>query len=312
MDIEGALDDYIEAENPSTEKGRRNRLRRWHEWWTETKGYDIPDDFSQTKFKKYRRHLRKEVNYTSATASQHISTIRGFCKFIGEDEVWENFDYAGLDRDSQKRKKLEFNYIEQHEFEQLLAECKGRNAFRNDLMLRVLWDTGVRVGEFCNITLDDVNLAEGEIYIETLKGGKDRTVYLHQFTKTRLREWIDEIRWTSKYADESVYLFPTERKPQMSRHSLARVVEQVAEDSGLQSVYHTSQQTGNEYHEITPHTFRHSFACLRVINDINIYKLQQLMGHRNVSTTEYYLGVKEQTLKEANRASRPNYSKKYQ
>ncbi len=145
-------------------------------------------------------------------------------------------------------------------------------AHRDYLMLRVLWRSGIRVSELVNIRPKDIEWDNGVVNILKAKGGKQRRILLDSETISMLSRYVSEI----ELGDEN-RLFPF-----TTRH-----------------VWHLVRKYGRMVGvDIHPHMFRHSFAIHLVRSGLDLQRVQQLLGHSNLSTTQVYLQFKDEDLRE--------------
>ena len=165
------------------------------------------------------------------------------------------------------------DYLEKDEVEKLL-ECAKTYSFRDYLMLRLLWTTGIRVNELLNIRPQDVELRNQVINIVKAKGGKQRRVLSDEETLSMLSKYVLD----TKTPDERpIFTF--------SSVWIWRLVKKYARMAGLSDTIH-------------PHTLRHSFAIHLVRSGLDLRRVQQLLGHSNLNTTQVYLQFKDEDLRE--------------
>ena len=151
------------------------------------------------------------------------------------------------------------DYLEKEKIDRLLQMAMYND--RDYLMLRILWRTGMRAGEATSFTPADVEPHNSVINIVKAKGNKQRRVVLDSETMDLLMRYIDD-----RAPDRSVF-------PITTRHLWLLVKRYGA-------------MIGEDIH---PHTLRHSYAinCLR--HGMDIRRLQLLLGHSNLNTTQVYL-----------------------
>lgn len=180
---------------------------------------------------------------------------------------------------------------------------------RDELIVRLLFQTGCRVTELCDIRWPaDVDRGERAINIRG-KGRKNRTVYYQPSLDFLMEVWIEERRPATYYASESEYLFPTSHSEQITRQTVEEVVRETAERADLQETY-GEDTDGHTRHTVTPHTLRHSFAQ-SALNDRNwdIYTLSQALGHEDTEiTTSTYLHDDEEQVRKAYQNRGPSTS----
>jgi len=158
----------------------------------------------------------------------------------------------------------------------LLATTAGGGwlDLRDRAIILMLWDSGLRAGELCGLTLSSLDLGKGLVLIRSGKGNKDRWVALGNAARDALRDWLD-IRGERAACDR---LFIGQHGGPLTRHGLALMLRRRAKAAGI--VY-----------PIGPHTFRHGFAVAYLNNGGKIHNLRRLLGHTTLRSTEVYLSV---------------------
>ena len=152
---------------------------------------------------------------------------------------------------------------------------------RNQAIIATFVFTGLRLRELLNLTLADVDLKNGSILVRQGKGRKDRIVPIHRRLFPALNAYLslhpshDPLRPFFTGARSSKGLYPKD---------IQRICQLVSLNSGI---------------KFTPHMLRHTFGRLAIEGDLNIYKLKEIMGHADISTTQIYLSVSTEKLKES-------------
>lgn len=176
---------------------------------------------------------------------------------------------------------------------------------RNELMIRLVFQTGIRTKEMRNIRLQDLDREERAIRIEDAKSEKFRTVYYDEL-EPWMSQWLDHgHRDSMRGSTDSQYLFVTNRKEKLNPRIFSRIVAKAAESAGLREVMYIDAE-GRERTRITPHALRHGFARYCVKNGMDISYLKDIMGHENLETTKQYLKFTDQDIKEAVRKHGPS------
>lgn len=189
--------------------------------------------------------------------------------------------------------------------------------FRDALVIRLLYQTGVRRQELADVRLEDIDRDERKIRIRSSKADSDfhdhdpeRKVWYAESLDADLARWIDYgERDALYYASDSPYLFPSQRSKRLSPRRINEIVREAAEAAGLQRVLYVDGK-GNDRHMITAHSLRHGFAraCMTPGEHgerIDLKSLADLMGHASTDTTERYLHFADDQLKDARRLYGP-------
>lgn len=188
--------------------------------------------------------------------------------------------------------------------EQVDDMARTTERLRDELIIRLLFQTGMRVSELCEIRERDVNPEERSIHIRG-KGRKNRTVYYQPSLDLSMDVWQSERRPAVYYAEESEYLFPTSHSENITKYTVGEIVKTAADRADLQEVY-GKNTNGHELHAVTPHVLRHSFAMAALENGWDVYTLSQALGHESTEiTTSTYLHDDEAKVRDAYRRRGP-------
>jgi len=304
----------------STAERYTTHLRRWREW-LEQRGKDIEDVAENVRAREAEGvtaydvidHLEamtlsgyaeNTANGAWAAISTFYQTLRQFRQNPADAEL-----EAFSDRSWSATTKIEKNerepikYLPPEDVEALVEHVPSP-ATRNTLIVRLLYATGLRRGELCNLRLKDINREEQIIKVWTEKSGDSRKVPYPDSLRQALASWIDVQRGTVYAAGESEYLFPTRQSDRISGETVRHIVTQAAENAGLQEVYGTDVE-GRERALITPHTLRHSFAVQCAKNGMRAPFLRDLCGHHDINVTELYLKLANDDAVDAGREYGP-------
>ena len=154
---------------------------------------------------------------------------------------------------------------------------------RNCAILETLYSCGLRVSELCNLKLSDLYFDEGFIRVEG-KGSKQRLVPISERAVKEINLWlIDRKRWRYRPGFED-YVFLARWGNAISRIMVFRIIKNLAEAIGLQK-------------NISPHTFRHSFATHLLEGGANLRAIQAMLGHESIATTEIYTHIDRSLLR---------------
>lgn len=164
--------------------------------------------------------------------------------------------------------------------------------YRDRTILETLYATGIRKSELMNLTVNDVNLEEGVLRINGGKFNKDRVVPLTRVACSFLETYVKAIRPALLQGRVSDRVFISQRAAPLSKNALGELVEKYARQAGLNK-------------HVTCHIWRHSCATHLVKNRANLRHVQELLGHRDLSTTERYLHLTIADLKETHRQFHP-------
>lgn len=261
-----------------------------------------------------QEHLQTLDDYGNKSIEARFTAIQTFYTWCENEGVIDDDDHptqnivSGVDSSvTRKQEALRSEKppaVKEHEVRQMLDNVPDPTV-RNRLIIKTLFQTGIRAEELRNIRIQDVDREERAIRIEDAKSEKFRTVYYNDLDP-ELSDWLDRGRRAGmRPADESDYFLLTNRSEQLSRNRPNRIVKAAAENAGIQETIYTDQQDG-ERKRITTHSLRHGFARYCVKNGMDISLLQGLMGHENIETTKTYLAFVDTDRKDALHRHGPN------
>jgi integrase/recombinase XerD len=155
----------------------------------------------------------------------------------------------------------------------------------------------LRQNEILNLRLDDINRENRSITVraEISKNGKERTTYYVKSLDSHLTAWLGVDRDAYKSADTSEYIFLTNENEKLSLSRCNYIMRKAAEDAGLDEVLFTDAK-GVSRRRVTFHSLRHSGAVRRWEAGADLRTLQVLLGHQDISTTERYLDVSDESV----------------
>lgn len=154
---------------------------------------------------------------------------------------------------------------------------------RNKAILEMLYGSGLRVSELVNLRLSNMNSDEGYMLVEG-KGSKQRLVPVSDKALHELELWYIDRNLLSVTRGNEDYVFLNRRGSKLTRAMIFAIVKQLAELAGIRK-------------NVSPHTFRHSFATHLLENGANLRAIQQLLGHESITTTEIYTHIDIHFLK---------------
>lgn len=175
-------------------------------------------------------------------------------------------------------------------------DLSSNEGFRNKVMLETLYSCGLRVSELVGLRLSDLFFEEGFIRVIG-KGSKHRFVPIDINTMELIVLYNDSIRAHMTVNKESSdILFLNRRGAQLTRAMIFTIIKRLAVDISLQK-------------NISPHTFRHSFATHLLENGADIRAIQLMLGHESITTTEIYTHVTTERLRSVLEEFHPRSSK---
>ena len=167
--------------------------------------------------------------------------------------------------------------------------------FRDRTIFEVLYSTGLRRSELLNLDIEDANLESGFLLVRQGKGGKDRVVPIGRVASRYLETYLAGIRpelLKNGPDPKAGAIFLSTRGKRMSCNTLNDLVPRYARQAGLSI-------------SVSPHTFRHSCATHMVRNRAGLRHVQEMLGHKHLTTTQTYVRLTMADLKEAHSKFHP-------
>ena len=226
-----------------------------------------------------------KINYSERTQARWISSIKGFFSFLLEDELREDNSSALLE--TPKLGLYLPDTLSLEEIEKLISATEENTdlAKRNRCMIEVLYGCGLRVSELTELQISNINFKENYLKIQG-KGDKVRFVPLADYTADFIKNYINNIRSKQKINPKhSDILFLNSRGAQISRQMVFLIIKEIVRKAGIQK-------------NISPHTFRHSFATHLLQNGADLRFIQEMLGHSSITTTEIYTHLNTEELHE--------------
>ncbi len=244
---------------------------------------------SETTLNSYILFLEKEGKAAS-TVSRYIASFKGFFEYCLKHGV-----IASDPAERLKPPKVEKKYpqiLTISETQKLMdgPDLQSDKGIRDRAMLELLYATGIRVSELISLKIKDMNLSME--YVVCHEKSKDRIIPFGGEAKTALINYLEKTRAQMVGDAESEYLFVNCSGKPMSRQGFWKLIKYYADKAGIEK-------------EITPHTFRHSFAAHLLENGADVQSVQKMMGHADVSTTQMYVEMQAGNVRDVYKKFHP-------
>ncbi|XMB73124.1 tyrosine-type recombinase/integrase [Mycoplasmatota bacterium WC30] len=223
--------------------------------------------------------------YTPKSISRKISAVRSLYDFLVEEEITnENpFKFVVLPKVNRKLPK----FIYPKEMIEFLDNINTQTALgkRNKAIFELLYGCGLRAQELTNIKLQDIDYVNRTILVHG-KGSKDRIVPVHETAVMTINQYVMAARpeFALRNVESNDYVFLNFKGGKISNRGINLVLDKELE--------HQSSTLN-----ISPHSFRHSFATHLINNGVDLRVVQELLGHVSLSTTQIYTKVSKEKLK---------------
>lgn len=164
--------------------------------------------------------------------------------------------------------------LSKEELKLLLSNIKNE---KSKLMISLIYAAGLRVSELTNLKIEDINLQEKIGHIRQSKGKKDRIFNIPDFLFDQIKFQLED-----QEKDKREYLF-SGRSEKISTRNIQKIISLASKKSNLKNIH--------------PHTLRHSFATHLLESGVDIRKIQELLGHSNLSTTQIYTHISTEEIR---------------
>ena len=243
-----------------------------------------PDEVTYDILKDYLIYV-SEVGVTNRTQARCISSIRSFFKFLVFDGQLENNPTRLLEAPKIGRKLPNILSVEEIDSMLNAVEMYKPEGQRNKAIIEMLYSCGLRVSELISIKLSNINFRRGIVKIDG-KGNKERVIPFSKNAKEEIKRYLKVYR---DYLDiEKGYedvLFLNKRGTALSRVMVFNIIKHLANRAGIKK-------------NVSPHTFRHSFASHLVSGGADLRAVQDMLGHESILTTEIYTHLDDHYLKD--------------
>jgi integrase/recombinase XerC len=273
--------------SPHTVKSYREDLTQALDFFRARLGQQNPDPARLTTrvLRAYLTWLH-EQGYARTTVARRVSAVRSWCRFLCRQGALTANPADGL-RGPRQEQRLP-HFLSVGEVARLLDAPPADTplGLRDRALLETLYSAGLRVSELTGLNVEDVDLSEGLATVRG-KGKKERLALLGPPALASLRQWLGgRALVVARLGRAPEALFLNKNGSRLSSRSVGRLLEKYLKQVGLDP-------------RTSPHTLRHSFATHLLDNGADIRSVQELLGHRSLSTTQIYTHVTTQRLQES-------------
>ncbi|MBI4100365.1 tyrosine-type recombinase/integrase [Candidatus Microgenomates bacterium] len=289
--------EYLEIEkncSPLTIRDYRHYLERFAAWVKANSPIEKPEEINLELVRRYRlylAHVAEPAPLKRITQNYYVIALRAFLRYLAKR------DYKVLSPekiDLPKAESRSLKFLDNEQVGRLLnsPEISTPQGLRDKAILETLFSTGLRVSELVKLNRDHINLERREFGVIG-KGGRSRVVFLSHSAVDWLKRYLGKrednfkplfIRYSGKVEQEK-----DGEQMRLTARSVERMVEKYAKKCRLPV-------------KITPHGLRHSFATDLLIQGADLRSVQEMLGHKNISTTQIYTHVTNKQLKEVHDA----------
>lgn len=290
--------EYLEIEkncSKLTIRDYRHYLEVFDDWYSST----LPDknikNLELGDVRKYRvflanREDKKGLTLKRVTQNYYVIALRSFLRFLIKNDH-ETLEPSKIDLPRAESRSLKF--LERDQVERLSGsvDTASEEGLRDRAILELLFSTGLRVSELVSLNRDKINLDRREFGVIG-KGQKQRIVFISEAAAHWIAQYLGKrkdnfkpmfIRYSGKVMEEN-----GGEKMRLTARSVERIVKKYVKAAALPV-------------DATVHTLRHSFATDLLTNGADIRSVQEMLGHKNIATTQIYTHVTNKQLREVHK-----------
>lgn len=283
--------------SPATMRNYRSDLKLFQVWFEQVNGTPLaPALLTSMDVREYRQYLLGVEQRKASTINRRLSALSAYSRWAQETGALQVNPTARVQ--AVKVQAQPPRWLEKKEQAAILRELELlRNAaetpvahfraLRNETMVLVMLNTGLRLAELTGLVVRDVTLKErsGQVLVREGKGNKQRPVPLNREARRLLDLWLPaRAVWLTELDLEQETLFLSQRGLPLGVRSVQRIVEMVGQRAGVR---------------LTCHMLRHTFAKNLVNAGVTLEKVGALLGHSNLNTTRLYITPGQQDLERA-------------
>ena len=222
-------------------------------------------------------------NLKESSISRILSSLRTFYKFLVREEMVKRNPFSQIKNPKKPQKIVEI--LSEEEVKNFLESIPYSKEFevRDRAMFELLYSSGLRVSELVNLKLCDVDFDENLIRFIG-KGNKERITPIGKISISFLKKYLKDARNIIKKRCSNDYIFLNKSGGKISRQGFWKILKKYAKRINLGK-------------NLYPHIFRHSFATHMLKRGADLRTVQELLGHRDISTTEIYTNLDKRYIK---------------
>lgn len=231
-------------------------------------------------------------SYEPKTIARKISAIRQFFVFLCDEGIIKDNPAANLEMPKiGKNLPTVFSEDEISKLFDICYQDTSPKGIRLIAMLELLYASGMRVSELVTLKFSNLQIKKNSLDINPYiivkgKGNKERLVAINKKTIEALKNYLPFVKVFTKDKDNK-WLFPTttSKEGHITRQYFGKLLKKLAIDAGI------------NHQKLSPHKIRHSFATHLLNNGADLRVIQELLGHKDISTTQIYTHVADEKLK---------------
>lgn len=295
--------DYCEIEkglSNNTQRNYQQYLKIFLEWLQKNNFQNLtPENLTAQHVWDYRLYLARVYKtpsggyLTKKSQNYYLIALRALLNFFAERDI-TSMPSSKIKLAKQKSEQT-ISFLELHEIERMLQlpDTSKQDGLRDRAIMETFFSSGMRISELVSLNADQVSLLKkgaGTISSRTFeisivgKGRHIRTIFI----SPRAAEWIRAYLATREDDEKALFLNHRTRNPEsrrLSPRAIQLMISKYARFAGLSK-------------KVTPHTLRHTYATDLLTHGADLRSVQELLGHRNVATTQVYTHVTNKRLRD--------------
>lgn len=287
--------DYLSVErncSKLTIRDYRHYLEVFGEWFGTTQSHRTIQDLDVATVRRFRVFLASKMDahgmtMKRVTQNYYVIALRSFLKFLIKNDI-KTIEPTKIDLPKTESRSLKF--LEREHIDRMVtsADTSKIEGIRDRAILELLFSTGLRVSELCKLNHQQVNIERREFGVIG-KGGRARVVFISD----RAADWVEKylaaredtykplfIRYSGKASEEN-----GGEKMRLTPRSVERLVKKYVRIARIPV-------------DATVHTLRHSFATDLLSNGADLRSVQEMLGHKNIATTQIYTHITNRQLRD--------------
>lgn len=276
----------------NTVTGYLHDVARYAQFMDEEKEIGRTEKVKTADIRDFLDLLSNEGMLNEHSLARNISALRSFHGFLVVENLSDKDPTELLDTPKLRRKLPTVLSVEEIDSIFAAIDHSKSTGTRNRAMLELLYSSGLRVSELVNLEMSQLFLAEGFVRVFG-KGSKERLVPLGSSAARHINIYKEEVRvHVEVQPGEDDILFLNSRGKRLTRNMVFMMIRDLAKRAGIEK-------------KVSPHTFRHSFATHLIEGGADLKAVQDMLGHESITTTEIYLHMDRDYLKEVHRTFHP-------
>lgn len=291
--------DYLAVEkncSKLTIRDYRHYLDVFESWYSSTLPKKSTADLDLADVRKFRLFLANKIDEKGqtlmrVTQNYYVIALRSFLRFLIKND-YKTLEPSKIDLPKTESRSLKF--LERQQVDQLVmsADTSSEEGLRDRAMMELLFSSGLRVSELVKLDRDKINFERREFGVIG-KGGKGRIVFVSDRAATWLQNYLQErkdnykplfIRYSGRVNPDN-----NGEKMRLTTRSVERAVKKYVKRARIPV-------------DATVHTLRHSFATDLLTNGADIRSVQEMLGHKNIATTQVYTHITNKQLREVHKS----------